>query len=76
MSTHSTVVSRLATPSRRLHRSADGSVRAPLVRGRRAADRRPVSARRAPGNTQTSWVAEAIARFIDENPSQLYRGGA
>jgi hypothetical protein len=25
---------------------------------------------------QTLWIAEAIARFIDENPSQLYRGGA
>ena len=51
-------------------------VGATVVKGRRTADRRFALAKSAPGRAQTLSVEEAIARFIDENPAQLYRGGA
>jgi hypothetical protein len=47
-----------------------------VARGRRAADRRFVSAKRAPEMVQTLSIEETIARFVDANPAQLYRGGA
>ena len=47
-----------------------------VARGRRAADRRFVFAKRAPEMAQTLSIEEAIARFVDANPAQLYRGGA
>jgi hypothetical protein len=48
----------------------------PVVRGRRTADRRFASATSAPDTAQILSIEETIARYVDQNPAQLYRGGA
>lgn len=42
------------------------------IRVRRTPDRRLA----APGGMQSVSIEETIARYIDANPAQLYRGGA
>jgi hypothetical protein len=52
--------------------------RARLLWGQRRAEPRLLFARSAPrsGATPSLTIEEAIARFADDNPAQLYRGGA
>jgi hypothetical protein len=51
------------------------SIPVPGVRGRRTPERR-IAAQSAPGLTQALSIEETIARYVDDNPTQLYRGGA
>jgi hypothetical protein len=52
--------------------------RARLLWGQRRGEPRLVLARSAPrsGAAPSLTIEEAITRFVDDNPAQLYRGGA
>ena len=76
MSTHSTDRIETGNPMKAKTSLRRRALGIQVVRGRRAADRRFGSAKSAPEMAQSVSIEEAIARFVDANPAQLYRGGA
>ncbi len=76
MSTHSINRLTIGNPMQAKTSLRRRVVGTPVVRGRRTADRRFVFPMSTSTTAQTVSIEEAIARFVDANPAQLYRGGA